>query len=200
MNDPAYTIECARIQDTTAMLKMEKNYFDNCWHSESKTIDKLIEQEPMMFRVCKVDEKVKGYYWVFPLEYSIWNQVITGEIDETEMVKHIKSFDDPDIYLYISSVIVDQTDEQHKKYTKALVYDFGRHFVLSRKQETPDIRAVGAFTISAGGRRLMERSDFSYQGSFKVSGTLVRSYAANRKTLVKQVITVRQKLMKKNIA
>lgn len=200
MSNPAYTVECARIRDTAAMLNMEKTYFDSCWHSESTLIRKLIEQEPMMFRVCKVDDKLKGYYWVFPLEYSIWNKVITGEINEGEIVKHIRHFDESNLYLYISSVIVDQTDKQHKNYTKALVNDFGRHFVLGRNSKTPDIRGIGAFTISEGGRRLMERSNFSYKGSFKNEGKEVRSYAINRKTLVQQAISARQQRQIKEIA
>jgi hypothetical protein len=199
MYDPAYTVECARIQDVSAMLNMEKTYFDSYWHSEPAVIRDLIKQEPMMFRVCKKKGKLKGYYWVFPLEHSIWEKVITGKMDEHKMVKHIKSFDEPNLYLYISSVIVDQNDEMHKKYTKALVYDFGKNYVLGIKNQIPDIRAVGAITISAGGRRLMERSKFLYKGSFSEAGKAVRTYAINHKSLVQQALLTRQQLMK-NIA
>lgn len=200
MNDPAYTVECARIQDIPAMLNMEKTYFDSYWHSESTLIQKLIEQEPMMFRVCKADDKVKGFYWVFPLEHSIWHKVITGKMDEGAIVNHIKSFDEPNLHLYISSVIVDQTDKLRKKYTKALVYDFGRNFVFRKNKYAPDIRAVGAITISEGGRRLMEKSKFIYKGSFKSAGELVRSYAINHESLLKQAISIRQNLRVKSIA
>jgi len=200
MKDPAYTVECARIHDTAAMLNLERKYFDSCWHSESTLICKLIEQEPMMFRVCKVNGKVKGYYWVFPLEYSIWNKIITGEMAEVDMVNHIKSFDEPNLYLYISSVIVDQTDKLHKNYTKALVHDFGRRFVLGRNSDAPDICAIGAFTISEGGRRLMKRANFSYLGNFWAHGKEIKSWAIDRKTLAQQTISARQQRQTKKIA
>lgn len=200
MKDPAYTVEYARIQDTLAMLNLERKYFDSCWHSEAALICKLIEQEPMMFRVCKVDNKVKGYYWAFPLEYSIWNKIITGEMAEVDMVNHIKSFDEPNLYLYISSVIVDQTDKLHKNYTKALVHDFGRRFVLGRSSDAPDICAIGAFTISEGGRRLMKRAKFSYLGNFRAHGKEIKSWAIERKTLAQQTISARQQRQTKKIA
>lgn len=192
MKDPAYTVDCARILDIVPMLNLERKYFDTCWHSEAALICKLIEQEPMMFRVCKVNGKVKGYYWVFPLEHSIWNKIITGEMSEGELVKHIRSFDEPELYLYISSVIVDQTDKLHKNYTKALVYDFGRRFVLGRNNNAPDVRAIGAFTISEGGRRLMERAKFFYQGSFRAHGKEMKSWAIDCRTLAQQTISDRQ--------
>lgn len=195
MNDPAYIMECARIHDTMPMLNLEKTYFDSCWHSEAKEVAALIKQNPMMFRVCKVDGVLKGYYWVFPLEYSIWQQVISGKMDEKEMVKHIKSFKDKNLYLYISSVIVDQDDKDCKKFTKALVHDFGRNFVLYQNGDL-DIRGVGAITISAGGRRLMEKSDFAHKGTFEVNGKPVRTYAINHANLVNQARTMRKQRLK----
>lgn len=200
MEDPACTVECAHIQDTPIMLSLEKKYFASCWHSEPTLIRRLIKQDPMMFRVCKVNGKIKGYYWVVPLNYSVWRKVLTGEMKESEIMGHIKSFDEPNLYLYIAAVIVDIADKQHKKYTQALVYDFGRHFVMQHEPTPPDIRSIGAFTISDGGRRLMERSNFSYNGNFKAEGQIVRSYSANRQTLVQQTITARQKSKQKSIA
>lgn len=200
MKDPAYTIECARILDTAAMLNLETKYFDTCWHSDAALIRKLIEQEPRMFRVCKVNDKVKGYYWVFPLEHSIWNKIITGEMPEGDLAKHIRSFDEPDLYLYISSVIVDQTDKLRKSYTKALVQDFGRRFVLGNNSGAPDVRAIGAFTISEGGRRLMERAKFLYQGKFRAHGKEMKSWAIDRRTLAQQTIADRQQRQTRKIA
>ena len=200
MNNLACTVECAGVQDIPAMLSLEKRYFDSCWHSEPAFVRKLIEKEPMMFRVCKMNGNIRGYYWVIPLEYSIWKKVLTGEINESEAMRHIKSFDEPNLYLYICSVIVDLEDKQHKKYTKALVRDFGRHFVPLQDANIPDISAIGAFTISEGGRRLMERSNFDYRGSFKAGGKPVRSYAINSKTLAKQTIATRQKVNQRDIA
>lgn len=192
MDDPACTVECAQIEDIPAMLSLEKRYFDTCWHSEPTFIHKLIKQEPMMFRVCKIDNEFKGYYWVIPLEYSIWKQILTGEISENAIMDHFRSFDEPNIYLYICSVIVELADDQHKKYTRALVHDFARNFVFRKTEDAPDIKAIGAFTISKGGRNLMERYDFPYNGSFKAGGKPVRSYAIKRQTLAQQAIA-RQK-------
>ena len=200
MNDPACKVECARSQDIPAMLSLEKRYFDSCWHSDPAFIRKLIIKDSMMFRVCKVNGEVKGYYWVIPLDYSVWKQVLTGEISEMEAMKQIKSFDETDIYLYICSVIVDLADKQHKQYTKALVRDFGRNFVLVKDVAIPDICAIGAFTISEGGRRLMERSNFAYKGSFKAGGKPVRSYALNCSSSVRPTGTVHAKNKQEKIA
>lgn len=187
MNHPACKVECAQSQDIPAMLRLENRYFDPCWHSDPTFIRKLIIKEPMMFRVCKINGEVRGLYWVVPLDHSTWQKVLTGEINENEALANIKSFDDANLYLYICSVVVDLADKQHKQYTKALVRDFGQHFVRMRGVNTPDIIAIGAFTISNGGRRLMERSNFTYRGSFKIGGKSVRSYAIKRSTLAQQV-------------
>lgn len=200
MNQPACKVECARNKDIPAMLRLEKRYFASCWHSEAAFIHKLIEKDPMMFRVCKIDGEVRGYYWVIPLEHSVWQKVLSGEMNETEAMHHIKSFADPDLYLYICSVIVDLDDKQHKHYTRALVRDFGRNFVRQQGADTPDINAIGAFTISEGGRRLMERSHFNYRGSFKTGGQSVRSYAIKCSALVQQAVAARRPQPQKKIA
>ncbi len=200
MNNLAFAVECAGIKDIPSMLSLEKRYFDSCWHTEPAFISKLIAKEPMMFRVCKINGRIKGYYWVIPLDYSVWKKVLTGEMNESEAMKHIKSFNEPNLYLYICSVIVDLEDKQHKKYTRALVRDFGRHFVPLKEVSIPDISAIGAFTISEGGRRLLERSNFDYRGSFKADGKSVRAYAIDSKTLAKQTMAARQKVNQKDIA
>ncbi len=199
MKDPAYTIECARILDIGPMLNLERKYFDACWHSEGAVIQGLIEKDPKMFRVCKVKDKVKGYYWVFPLGHSVWNKIITGEMPEGQLVTHIRSLDEPELYLYISSVIVDQTDKLRKSYTKALVYDFGRRFVLDNNS-IPDVRAIGAFTISEGGQRLMERAKFFYRGSFRAFGKEMKSWSIDRRTLAQQSISEYRQLRNRKIA
>ena len=200
MNYPVCKVECAKNQDIPAMLSLEKRYFESCWHSEAAFIRKLIEKDPMMFRVCKIGGEVRGYYWVIPLGHSVWKKVLNGEMNETEAMYHIKSFDESDLYLYICSVIVDLDDKRHKHYTKALVRDFGRNFVVEWEKDTPDVNAIGAFTISDGGRRLMERSNFDYKGTFKTDGKLVRSYAVKRSTLAQRADAARRGNQHKKIA
>lgn len=200
MEDPACKVKCAQIQDIPFMLSLEKKYFPSCWCSEPTLIRRLIKQDPMMFRVCMVNGKIKGYYWVIPLEHSEWKKILTGEMKESQLIDHIKSFDEPNLYLYIAAVIVDIEDKQHKKYTKALVHDFNRHFVMKQTPNFPDIRSIGAFTISDGGQRLMERSNFSYNGNFEAEGQIVRSYSICRQALVEQTITTRLKSKQKSIA
>ena len=194
MDDPDCTVSCAQIEDTPALLRLEQKYFDSYWHSDQTLIQQLIKQEPMMFRVCKADDRVKGYYWVVPLQYEEWKQVLTGEMDEDEMMDHICSFTAEDIYLYICSVIVDQSDVRRKSYTRALVRDFARHFVQPKSEYARDINAIGAFTISEGVQRLMERSRFTYKGSFQAyQGKKVRAYATRRQNLIQQVREKRKK-------
>jgi hypothetical protein len=103
-------------------------------------------------------------------------------------------------YLYISSVIVDQTDKLRKSYTKALVRDFGLCFVLGKNSDAPDIRTIGAFTISEGGQRLMERAQFLYQGKFRAYGKEMKSWAIDRRTLAQQTIADRQQRQTRKIA
>lgn len=198
MNHPACKVECARSQDIPAMLSLEKRYFDPCWHSDPRYVKRLVKKEPMMFRVCKINDEVRGFYWVVPLDHSTWQKVLNGEMDESEAMANIKSFDDANLYLYICSVVVDLADKQHKQYTKALVKDFGRNFV--QPGDTPDISAIGAFTISEGGRRLMERSNYNYRGSFMAGGKKVRSYAIKRSILAQQVNAARLKKQQRKIA
>lgn len=200
MNHPACKVECAQNQDIPAMLSLEKRYFDPYWYSEPEFIHKLIEKDPMMFRVCKINNEIRGYYWVIPLENSIWKQVLSGRINESEAMGHIRSFSEKNLYLYICSVIVDLADKQHKRFTKALVRDFGKLFVLDQGPNAPDIKAIGAFTISDGGRRLLERSNFAYKGNFTAGGKPVRSYSINRSILAQQVRDIQAGKQPKKIA
>lgn len=198
MEEPACTVRYAGIQDVPAMLGFEKEYFDPCWHSKPNTVKNLIEKNPMMFRLCKVAQKLKGYYGVIPLPYDIWCKVLKGQINEDEAMKHTLSFKSPDIYLYIYAVVVDLSDKCHKIYTRTLIRDFARQYILGNKS---NIKGVGAFTVSEGGQRLVERSKFIYKGSFRGgNGKYVRSYAIKLETLVQQIMKFRENRKKSLIA
>lgn len=150
----------------------------------------------MMFRLCKVDNNLKGYYGILPLPHDIWQKILKGQILEEDVMPYILPFEAPDVYLYVYSVIVDLSDNRHKSYTRELISDFTRNFILGHK-----FKAVGAFTVSEGGRRIVERSNFVYKGGFRGNnGLAVRSYAIKRENLVQQVLRIRGQGTKKRIA
>jgi hypothetical protein len=196
MDEPACTTGCAAVQDIPAIISFEKRYFDTCWQSKPDTLKSLIEKNPMMFRLCKVDDTLKGYYGVLPLPHHIWQKTLKGQILEEDVMPYIIPFEAPEVYLYIYSVIVDVADNRHKTYTRELIDDFARNFILGQK-----FKAVGAFTVSEGGRRLVERSHFLYKGGFRGNnGIYVRSYAIKRESLLQQVLKSRELRIKKRIA
>ena len=202
MEEPAYyTIGCAGIKDVPAMLDFEQRYFDSCWQSKPDVLKGLIEMEPAMFRICKVAQTLKGYYGIIPLPFEVWQKVIKGQIQEDDALPYILPFEAPDIYLYIYSVIVDLSDRRHKTYTRALVRDFTRRFILRPWHKNSNVKAIGAFTVSEGGRRLVERSNFIYKGGFQgKNGKKVRSYAIKRENLIQQVRGIRKQQEKRFIA
>ena len=201
MDDPACTVDSARIDDIPSMLEVEKRYFDTCWQSREDLLRKLIKKDPRMFRVCKEDGVLKGYYGVIPLSYVVWRKVVKGDINEDEAMRYVLPFHAPEIYLYIYSVIVDIFDKRRKVFTRALVRDFAREYIMRPGRKKPNIRYVGGFTVSEGGRRLLERSDFIFKGSFRaINGTRARSYIIKQESLVRQVEKSKQQRSQKRIA
>jgi hypothetical protein len=199
MDDPACTVSSARIEDIPSMLEVEKKHFDICWRSKEGVLQRLIKKDPRMFRVCKAGGVLKGYYGVIPLSYVVWRKVIKGEITEDEAMRYVLPFSAPEVYLYIYSVIVDISDKRRKVFTRSLVRDFAREYIM--KSSHKRFRYVGAFTVSEGGRRLLERSDFIFKGSFRaINGTQVRSYIINQESLIRQVEKSKQQRSQKRIA
>ena len=180
-----YTIQSASLADIPSMLGFEKKYFDACWQADPALIDKLIHQDPMMFRLCKKEDTLKGYYGVMALPYQYWDGLLKGSIEEAEALQHTIPFEDPDSYLYIFSLIVDMEDAEHKEYTRALIRDFARQYIFDEGERKPHFNAAGAFTVSAGGTHIVERSGFDYLGSFPGgNGEYVKSYAIKRQRLI----------------
>lgn len=201
MDEPACTVGCAAVQDIPVMLSFEKRYFDTCWQSKTNILKSLIEKDPRMFRLCKVDNKLKGFYGILPLPHKTWEKVLKGQILEDDALPYLLSFEAPDVYLYIYSIVVDLSDKYHKSYTRELIRDFARHFILGQKRKMANIKAVGAFTVSEGGRRIAERSKFIYKGSFLGNnGRYVRAYGIRREKLLQQVVETRQQHTQKSIA
>ena len=201
MDDPACTVTSARIEDIPSMLEIEKRHFDICWCSREEVLQRLIKKDPRMFRVCKSGGVLKGYYGVIPLSYVVWRKVIKGEITEDEAMGYVLPFHAPEVYLYIYSVIVDISDKRRKVFTRALVRDFAREYIMRPGHKRSNIRYVGAFTVSEGGRRLLERSDFIFKGSFRaINGAQVRSYIINQGSLIRQVEKSKQQRFQKRIA
>lgn len=197
MEEPACTVKSARIDDIPSMLEFEKKYFENCWHSKPDTLHKLIKKDPMMFRLCSVGRKLKGYYGAIPLPYTVWKKILQGDITEDAAMQYVKSFDAPEIYLYIYSVIVDLADNDHKVYTRTLIRDFTRQYILKSGQKKSDIRSIGAFTVSDGGQRIVERSRFSFKGTFRgLNGKKVRSYIIKPENIIKQIVNFKEQRLK----
>lgn len=197
MDESEYRIQSADLADIPSMLGFEKKYFDACWQVEPTLIDKLIHQDPMMFRLCKKEDQLKGYYGVMALPHMYWDGLLKGTIEEKEALEHTIPFEDPDSYLYIFSLIVDMEDAEHKEYTRALIRDFARQYIFDEGERKPHFTAAGAFTVSEGGTHIVERSGFDYLGSFPGgNGEYVKSYAINRDRLIQYALQVRQQLRK----
>jgi len=162
-NKNNWTIKKADYSDIKSMLDLNYKIYPTEWHVSPEYVHKIMSKNPEVYNILDTEEGVKGIFSLFPLEKNIYEAILSGELEESELSEHILEYDkEKEVYLYLISLIVDIHDEERKSYAGQIIKGIPNELKrLEAKGIT--IREIGAIAISSDGENVLPKIGFKMQ-------------------------------------
>jgi hypothetical protein len=175
--------------DIAGMLELNYKIYPKEWHVSTDYVHNIMKINKEVYRVVKQGELVKGIYSLFPLEKSIYEKVLAGQIEEGQLDNYLLNYMAPkDVFLYFISFIVDIYDQNKKAYTKALLKDM-RDRLNGFEAKGIKIMEVGAIAISEDGQRILRRIGFQLVDRVSIEGEMYDILRASKDDIIKAIKT-----------
>jgi hypothetical protein len=147
--------------DVNGMIQLDRKLYPRDWQVEHTFVDHLLERNKMVYKIVEEYGEIKGYCSLIPLDKSTYDQLLLGQIDESEISQHALAYKKgKEVYIYFSSIIVDVFHENRKKYSKALLLEW-MHWMKEIAETGAIIKEFGAIAITDAGNRFCQRLGFT---------------------------------------
>lgn len=157
---PETNIIKARLSDIKSMLDLNYKIYPAEWHVSEEYVHKIMKKNSEVYNILNSAEGTKGIFSLFPLERDIYEAILQGKLEETDLSEYILDYDKPkEVYLYLISLIVDIHDSNQKKYAKQIIrripFELKRLLTKGIK-----IKEIGAIAISPEGEKILPKIGF----------------------------------------
>jgi hypothetical protein len=115
-----------------------------------------------IYRYIKDDDKIVGYHFAAPFPQEIYDQILSGRLEERYALPFIYNYEDvKEVCLYLYAIVVDIALEKNKEYSKLLVQDLAK--IIARLEARGiEVKDFGFMAITDAGIRLAERMGLTY--------------------------------------
>jgi hypothetical protein len=155
------------IEEVIEVCRLDKLVFSERWDiplSDGVTAWKINKE---IYRFIKDDDKIMGYHFVAPFQQDIYEQLLSGKLDEKAALPYILNYVEcMEVYLYVYSIVVDLSVENYKMYSKPLVEDLV-DIIERLKERNIEVKDFGFIAISDAGIRLAERMGLTFIEEFE---------------------------------
>ena len=160
MNQNDNKVTTASINDAEGMAALNDKIYPMEWHVSPDYLKEILQRNPEVYRIYKSNGEVKGIYGLFPLNEPDYQAVLSGKIEENEILNYMIDYSqEKKVYLYFITMIVDIYDTQRKEFARKLIKDIP--FELKRlKEKGISIEEIGAFAVSGDGERVLPKIGF----------------------------------------
>lgn len=175
------------VSEITGMLALDAKLYPVKWQVNTDFVLKALSKNPHIYRVLKVNGKVVGYYSLLPVLEWVYEQVLSGGLFDSEINNYITPYkEDSDTYLYLSSIIVDITDPNSRKYTKCLLKDILTTLDWLSVRGI-NVRELGCILISEDGKRITRKIGFKITEDLVLNNTTYCIARASVKDLLSNI-------------
>lgn len=179
MNNNDWEVRYAGSQDIQPMLDLNYKIYPDEWHVEADYVKNILGKNKKVYRVLTINNQIKGIYSLFPLAPHIYERVLNGELHEQELNDYIIGYPVySKVCLYLISIIVDIRDSNSSQYTKTLLKDMKKQLKHLDEEQAP-IQEIGAFAISEGGKRILNKIGFNNSGHMELEGETYQVFRGN---------------------
>jgi hypothetical protein len=183
-------IQKARFSDVRSMLQLNYKIYPPEWHVSEEYVHRILKKNSEVYNILKIEEETKGIFSLFPLDKDIYEAILQGEMEETDLSEYILDYgESKEVYLYLISLIVDIHDPKRKLYASNLIKKIP--FELKRLQSKGiKIREIGAIAISPEGEKILPRIGFKQDAEkLSILNTNFPVFRASVDDVIKSIYT-----------
>lgn len=157
----SFIVSKAEREDIKGMLALNYKIYPKEWHVTEKYVAEIMDKNPEVYNVVKVNNEIKGIYSLFPLNQHTYEGILNGTLEEGNLSEHLLDYNSPkEVYIYFISLIVDIHDSMRKEFAKIIIRDIPKE--LNRlKEKGIVIKEVGAIAITEEGENVLTRIGFT---------------------------------------
>jgi hypothetical protein len=161
------TIVNSTLEEVAEVCRLDKLVFSEKWDIPLHDGEQAWKNNKEIYRFIKDDDKIMGYHFVAPFQEAIYEQLLSGQLDEKAALPFILNYEEcSEVYLYVYSIVVDMSVENPKKYSKPLIQDLVD--IVKRLQERNiEVIDFGFIAITDAGIRLADRMGLTFIKEFE---------------------------------
>ncbi|QGQ96652.1 hypothetical protein EHS13_18105 [Paenibacillus psychroresistens] len=155
------------LEEVAEVCRLDKLVFSEKWDIPLSDGETAWQNNQEIYRFIKDDDKIMGYHFVAPFQQYVYEQLLSGEMDEKNALPFILNYDEcNEVYLYVYSIVVDMSVENYKTYSKPLIQDLVD--VIQRLNERNiEVKDFGFIAITHAGIRLAELMGLTFIEEFE---------------------------------
>ncbi|MDR7236505.1 hypothetical protein [Neobacillus drentensis] len=143
------------------MIQLDRRIYPGEWQVESTFVEQLLERNKRVYKIVEENGDLRGYSSLIPLDKRTYDQLLSGQIDESKICHHALAYKvGKEVYIYASSMIVDIFHENRKKYSRALILEL-LDWIEEILETGVVIKEFGMIAITDAGNRIGQRVGFT---------------------------------------
>jgi predicted RNA-binding protein len=187
------TVRYGRVSDVNGMIQLDQKIYPGVWQVESTFVERLLERNKRVYKIVEENGELRGYSSLIPLDKRTYDQLISGQIDESKICHHALAYKKgKEVYIYLSSIIVDIFHENRKKYSKTLILEL-LDWIEEIQETGVVIKEFGMIAITDAGNRVCQSMGFNKVWEVDEHGEMYNVYKGTVED-VRNGIKVRQLL------
>lgn len=186
-------VRYGKVSDLNGMIKLDQKLYPGAWQVESTFVGRLLERNKRVYKIVEDNGELKGYSSLIPLDKRTLDQLLSGQIEESKICHHALAYKKGrEVYIYLSSIIVDIFHENRKKYSRVLIMEL-LDWIVDIEETGVVIKEFGMIAITDAGNRICQRLGFIKVWEVKEHGEKYNVYKGTVED-VRNGIKVRQLL------
>ncbi|WP_026565000.1 hypothetical protein [Bacillus sp. UNC41MFS5] len=169
-------VRYGEVSDLNGMIQLDRKLYPQDWHVERSFVERLLERNKRVYKIVEDNGELKGYSSLISLNKRTYDQLLLGQIDESRICHHALAYKKGrEVYIYLSSIIVDILHEDRKKYSRALIMAL-LDWIEDIQETGVVIKEFGMIAITEAGNRICQRLGFKMAGEVKEHGETYNVY------------------------
>jgi hypothetical protein len=155
------TVRYGQGSDVNGMIQLDQKIYPGAWQVEGAFVERLLERNKRVYKIVEENGELRGYSSLIPLDKRTYDQLLSGQIDESKICHHALAYQKgKKVYIYASSMIVDIFHENRKKYSQALILEL-LDWIEEIEETGVVIKEFGMIAITEAGNRICQRFGFT---------------------------------------
>lgn len=169
-------VRYGQVSDVNGMIQLDRKIYPGAWQVESTFVERLLERNKRVYKIVEENGDLRGYSSLIPLDKRTYNQLLSGQIDESKICHHAVAYKKgKEVYIYASSMIVDIFHDNRKKYSRALILEL-LDWIEEILETGVVIKEFLMIAITDAGNRICQRVGFTKMWEINEHGETYNVY------------------------